>query len=332
MLQTYRINQNVGTYINGNYSVSVDSWGTKTKRALRVGEPFMPVHPDSIDLKITNSCSWGCPFCHENSVPGGKSFDWDRTTAFLEELPKVGIEVAVGGGDILDDWETTWKFIGWLKKNKFLPRITLSYKDYEKYEDLRRAQGEYTLDKDDPRKDLCELMNEITKGVSIMKYEEDPLPEKYAFFRSAPIVYHVIIGVLPPGDLLKMYEARGKYKRILVLGYKSFGRAQGTGVPRKVLQEWRDMVRTLIERSKAYYTPSSTIGFDNLAIEQLGLRDVFTDEEWDLLYQGDEFTSSMFVDAVEETVAPTSRTPKEQRIPWNECGGILKYFKDEHNR
>ena len=57
----------IGTYINGNYFVQSDWTGTKVKRTLRVGEDFNPDFPDSIDLKITNSCSHACPFCHEDS-------------------------------------------------------------------------------------------------------------------------------------------------------------------------------------------------------------------------------------------------------------------------
>ena len=60
-------------YLNGNYVVYWKG-DTLIKRALRVGEDLISEFPDSIDLKVTNKCSWGCDFCHESSNPGGKCF------------------------------------------------------------------------------------------------------------------------------------------------------------------------------------------------------------------------------------------------------------------
>lgn len=319
-----------GTYINGNYFVHGDSFGTRYKIALRLGEEFKPLFPDSIDLKITNACRWGCPFCHESSVPGGKSYDFERTTAFLGDLPKVGIEVAMGGGSLLEDLESTDRLYRWLKENSFLPRITLSYHDYEANQDTLKAASEWAIDKEDhERKKLAEYLTEVTRGVSIYKYEEDPLPEKYIFFLSHPVVYHVIIGVLPAQDFLKMYEDKRKYERILILGFKSFGRALGQEPGE--LEEWRDIISHIVKRNKVYLEKGDKVlGFDNLAIEQLGLGELLEPGEWELYYQGNEFTSSMYVDAVEETVAPTSRTPYQERVPWSKCGGILKYYEQNH--
>lgn len=73
---------------------------------------------------------------------------------------------------------------------------------------------------------------------------------------------------------------------------------------------------------------SATIGFDNLAIEQLGVRDCITEADWKRMYMGDEFTHTMYVDAVSEIFAPTSRD--SFRVSWNDMK-ILEFFNTYKN-
>ena len=73
-------------YLNGNYIVISPSYNNFTikKRALRINEELKADFPDSIDLKISNRCSIGCKYCHENSIPTGDIFDFDKWMAFLD--------------------------------------------------------------------------------------------------------------------------------------------------------------------------------------------------------------------------------------------------------
>ena len=96
------ISDNTIRYINGNYLTRLHYDGTREKRVLRVGENFEPSFPDSIDLKITNKCLLGCSFCHEASNPSGKTANWSSLKKVLDQLPKVGIELAIGGGDVFE--------------------------------------------------------------------------------------------------------------------------------------------------------------------------------------------------------------------------------------
>ena len=38
----------------------------------------------------------------------------------------------------------------------------------------------------------------------------------------------------------------------------------------------------------------------------------------------------MYIDAVEETFAPTSRSPLEERVKWCDTGSVVEYFKNNH--
>ena len=60
------------SYMNGNTLVTIYEDGTKVREY--DGTP-VPVHPESMDVKITNACDAGCRYCHEKSVPSGKHAD-----------------------------------------------------------------------------------------------------------------------------------------------------------------------------------------------------------------------------------------------------------------
>ena len=288
-------------YINGNYYVTLDDiTGTKTYRGLRIGEEFISNFPDSIDLKITNKCSIGCPYCHESSVGSGKSFNLERTIDVLDTLPKVGIELAIGGGDILEDSvvDDCYRLCSWAINNNFFPRLTVNSKSLALKNELNNYM-KYLQD-----------MNSI--GISIDHYERSFIEKEELYFKTR--VYHIIAGIFPPEDIKKLIDSGSS---ILVLGYKDWGRAKGIP-PKYDLNDWgKELKKNL------YYNSRYTIGFDNLAIEQLGIRDCMSEKSWKNFYMGNEFTHTMYMDAVSEIFAPTSRDPF--RVSWNDMS-ILEFF------
>lgn len=306
-------------YLNGNYYVKLYGNGTKIYRALRVGEELVSSFPDSIDLKITDKCMIGCPFCHESSSPSGKEFDLDKTIAILDTLPKVGIEVAIGGGDVLEvDCEKFYKFYSWLENNKFVPRITVNIKSLEKkYNDANKEQ--YYLF---PNLDLISS----GFGISISEFNNHVIELvdnciEITLSRGG-IVFHVIAGIIPLEDLEDLLESS---RNVLILGYKSWGRGEKFNPPIS-LKETGDLIKRFIYKTRLRRGLERSVGFDNLAIEQLGIKDSFTDTEWESMYMGDEFTHTMYIDAVKEEFAPTSRDP--HRESWNKYpGGVLEYFQ-----
>lgn len=50
----------ISTYLNGNTTVTIEKDGTKTREYDNVPSPL---HPESIDVKITNYCDMGCNYC-----------------------------------------------------------------------------------------------------------------------------------------------------------------------------------------------------------------------------------------------------------------------------
>lgn len=319
------------TYLNGNYIVKSYAWGTKIYESLRIGEDLISEFPDSIDLKITNVCDIGCPFCHESSGPTGKSFDLGKTIKLLDGLPKVGIEIAIGGGDVLNPGvvEDTIELIKWLERNKFLPRITINMKTIDK---IRKEQGGgfFSL----LGNHTVRTYLNIPLGVSISEFNEERLKDfenNCEELISNIVVYHVITGIIPPNDLEELILSK---RRVLILGYKTWGRGENNPPPLEKIEDTGEVVRRLIKKARGSVAVEDLdymLGFDNLALEQLRIQEVLTKKEWDMYYMGDEFTHSMYVDAVNEEFAPTSRDP--ERKSWNDYqGGIVEYFKTEKRK
>ena len=59
----------LGEYQNGNYKVTIFDDGTKIRET--DDDKFISEFPECMDVKITNYCDMGCPYCHENSTTNG---------------------------------------------------------------------------------------------------------------------------------------------------------------------------------------------------------------------------------------------------------------------
>lgn len=143
-------------------------------------------------------------------------------------------------------------------------------------------------------------------GVSVVSPHLDPI--RPLLLESNNIVYHVIAGVNSP-IILDYLETLGSPK-VLVLGYKTFGRGVdflNPGVPSKITEWYRAIRRKWGQMH---------LSFDNLAIEQLRIQRLFTEDEWDQFYMGDDGQFTMYIDAVEQTFARTSRS--QHRVPFNQ--------------
>lgn len=316
-IEPYLLNKMFG-YINGNYIVKGMGY-SRVKESLRVGEELKADFPDSIDLKITNKCSIGCKFCHENSSLEGKSFDFKRTTSILSELPsKVKIEIALGGGDLLENPQETYDLIKWLNNRGYCVNGTFNIKSLEP----NRIQNNIGLKKKIIL-DLNAIGISVTKALDIN--EENNLSLIFPSF--SRLVFHVILGVIPPSDFKKLLD---NDKRVLLLGYKTVGRGE-TFIPNLSetdLGEYKRIIKEYIRKPRNRYRTGS-LGFDNLAVKQLDMKDIVDSKTWKYFFLGEDFTSSMYIDAVSEQYAPTSYSDKSDRVGWNEMG-LLEYFKTYH--
>ena len=261
-------------YTNGNTTVTIENDGTKVREWDGMA---VPKHPESIDLKITDYCDLGCAYCHESSTVAGRHASIASIEHVIDGLP-AGVEIAVGGGDPLSHPELI-EVLQAMRNKGLIPNITINQGHVLRNRDL-----------------ITKLIDDglvYGVGVSITSRNEEALD--FVAERTPNLVIHIIAGV-HDSSILK------RDAKFLVLGYKQFGRgveaySESVG---KSIQKWRMML--------PLYLGYRHLSFDNLAIEQLRLRKMLPPSAWEKFYMGDDFTFTMYADAVKREYAPTSRS------------------------
>lgn len=289
-------------YTNGNVKVAILEDGTKIREYENA--PLI-VHPESMDIKITNYCDLGCSYCHELSTTSGKHCDVDVLidTLVKANMPK-GIELALGGGNPLAH-PNIFELLKSLKTLGFICNITINQNHLERY-----------------LSDIELLINlDLVKGIGISLQDVNNLDSiKHIQTLSNNVVIHTIAGVNKVNDI-SVLLANLPYTKVLVLGYKEFGRGvtyynSNKPIIYANIQEWYKYLPR--------YFGECIVSFDNLAIEQLNVKRYFTKEGWDKFYMGDDFTFTMYIDAVNQEYAPTSRSG--ERVSFKNKS-LLEYFK-----
>lgn len=293
--------EQIAKYINGDYTFTLHSDGTLV-RETDVENPKV-VHPSSIDIKITNYCDLGCLYCHESSTTSGTHADLNKLLDVISELPS-GVELAIGGGNPLSHPNLV-PFLQELKKRGLIANITINQGHLKTYQDMI----------------VYLIKDELVKGVGISITNNNFNYVKPLLEITDNIVYHLIAGVNKVEIVEKLIEL-GKCK-ILLLGYKLFG----FGVKYHSLEVDYELKKWYKELPKLI--GKCTLSFDNLAIEQLKVKRLFTHDGWNKFYMGNDFCFTMYVDAVKQEYAPTSRSNK--RKSFSEYS-LIDYFSIEREK
>lgn len=276
----------LGRYKNGNYITTILGDGTRIRETN--DDEFIPDHAENMDIKITNACSAGCPFCHEGSTKDGKHGNI-LNEKFVDTLYPFQ-EVAIGGGNVLEHPDLI-PFLEKLRDLKVITNITLNQVHFEQNLEL--------VDKMINEKLIYGL------GVSLV----NPTQEFIENVKRYPnVVIHVINGVLKPSDVQIM---KNNDLKMLILGYKHLRRGN----------EYFDFEREKIEKNQQWLYENlqdilnkfKVVSFDNLAIEQLNVKRLISDAEWNEFYQGDDGTSTYYIDMVERKFAKSSTAPFDKR-------------------
>jgi MoaA/NifB/PqqE/SkfB family radical SAM enzyme len=294
------------SYKNGDYDCSIYEDGTLVKQSGVLNPNFD--FPVSSDIKITNYCGLAnfCSYCHEESNTKGKHADLIRLMDVLDELPP-GIELAIGGGNPLDHPDLK-EFLKNCKQKGFICNLTVNQLHLKKH---------YYF--------IWDLINnDLIKGLGISYRKEFLNKQEISFSEYRHSVIHLINGI----DDYKCIDDLMKigYNKFLVLGYKQFG--NGVEHYNKFSSEIEEKIKKWYMFIPKYFG-KCLVSFDNLAIEQLNIKRFFTEEGWNMFYQGDDFSLSMYIDAVEQKFAPTSRS--SERKSFNDYS-LKRYFQKYRNK
>lgn len=285
----------LGMYRNNNYTVTMMSDGTKVR--VGIDGDFEPVFPESIDIKISDRCDRRCAMCHEGSTPRGKLADLNHP--ILETLHPY-TELAIGGGNPLEHPGLV-EFLVRMKKQKVICNMTVH---------LDHFCEEYNLIRTLSDKGLIHGL-----GVSVNRQVD---LEEIDLLKSIPhVVLHVIAGVVTDIALLSISNWGFD---VLILGYKDFGR----GIS---FHDTTPFVDKNIEYMQNHIACISNmfnhVSFDNIAISQLNIKSMLTNEDWNKLYMGDDGQFTMYIDLVKNEYAVSS-VSKRKAIP--ECSTIDSLF------
>lgn len=297
----------IGSYVNGNYTTTIYNDGTRIRETEE--DEFIPAFAENCDIKITDSCNMGCSFCHEGSTPDGKHGDI-LNPKFLSTFHPYQ-EIAVGGGSVFEHPDLI-PFLENLKNQKVIANITVHQVHFmQNLELIKKLQEEKLV---------------YGVGVSLSAPTEDLIKA----LNSVPnTVCHVINGIFNE-KVAEMMADKGL--KVLVLGYKELRRGNEYITAHDEIvasnKKWLyNNLKKLLKRFKL-------ISFDNLAIEQLCVKRLLSDEEWESFYQGDDGTSTFYIDAIEQKFSQSSTAPFEKRYDIGELGmdEMFKIITDEYRK
>lgn len=279
----------LGHYQNRNYHTWICSDGTKIRVAKE--DEFKPDFAENMDIKICDRCDMGCPYCHEGSTPDGKLGDI-LNEKFIDTLHPYQ-EVALGGGNVLEH-PSLVPFLKKLKKRKVIANITLNQKHF--------------LDNLSFVKSLVEHKLVYGIGVSL----SDVTPGLIEAAKSIPnVVIHTIVGIITEKEI---DELSGHGLKILFLGYKTIRRGLNffeheTNLLFSRKNNLKNKLPILL-RSSEYF---NVVSFDNLALSQLEVYKLLSEEEWEQFYAGDDGSHTFYIDMVERKFAKSSTAPFDRR-------------------
>lgn len=274
-------------YKNGNYLVRFNlSDGTKER--LTKEDDFIPAFAENCDCKITDCCDGGCAWCYEGCTPNGKHGDI-LNYSFLDTLHPY-TELAINGNDL--SHPDLIPFLEKLKEKCVVANMTVNQIHFERHFDFI--------------KQLIDGNLIFGLGISLRKATDD-FVNKVKTFPNA--VIHVINGLFDETDYSVL---KNNDLKLLILGYKMLRR----GVDwydvdaKNILQKQQWLYNNLDELLKHFYV----VSFDNLALEQLNVKRLMSQKEWDEFYMGNDAEYTFYLDLVEGTFAGNSLSQKKYPI------------------
>ena len=271
----------IATYKNGNTYTTIYDDGTKTH--FTKDDEFKFDFPESHDISISQCCDNGCEWCYYGCSPTGKHGKLTGWKFFDSMRPYT--EIAINLQSPLNPELIV--FLKEMRERNIIVNVTINQNHF--MDDSMLALI-YHLEKHGLIKGI---------GVSLTNPTQDDFIETVKEFPNT--VIHVIAGVTPWEDIQYLM---GHGLKLLILGYKKTGRGKkyydGLFIP--IITQMKYLEGGLDEVINGF----KVVSFDNLAIEQLHIKDRLSDKEWEMFYGGDDGTVTFFIDLVKGVFARNS--------------------------
>jgi hypothetical protein len=239
-------------------------------------------------------------------MPNGKHGDL-LSYSFLDTLHPY-TELAINGNDM--DHPQLLEFLDKLKERKVFANITVNQNQFmNNLEMIKRLVEEKLV---------------YGVGVSFNHYD-DKFIEEFRQLKNG--VLHVINGIVKVDD---MKQLSNKDIKILILGYKNVRRGStylndNNDTITKNQDELFNNLETVI-KEKWF----NVVSFDNLAITQLDVKRLLSEEDWKEFYMGDDGKFTFYIDMVEGEFSRNScSVSKRHKIENKSIDEMFKIIQDE---
>lgn len=271
-------------YDNGNAHVKLYDDGTR--EITTEDDGFNYAKPLNIDVNCSNRCLRGCKFCYNGSTPDGDNAPIENF-AFLDSMIP-GTEVSLSTGSLKEFPEFS-TILYMCKEKGVVANATFNQDEFvENFDLIKNWQDKGYL-----------------HGIGVSySHADQRLAE--AMKRIDNAVLHVINGVFVK-EHANWIIKNIKDPKVLILGYKT----RGFGI------EYYYHFKSMIEKKQKWLYDNLeylmhhlyVISFDNKALEQLDVKRLLSDDEWETFYQGSDNNGeagSMYIDAVTGKFAKNS--------------------------
>lgn len=279
-------------YKNGNYIVLINDV-TGTKIRYNNEDELIPHRPESMDITISKYCEVSCPFCYAGCSKDGKHADI-MTHSFIDNLEPY-TELALNGNEPLHP--DLVPFLNKCRKLKLIPSLTVNQNTFMKNVDLLKKLSD----------------NKLIYGLGVsLTNPSDKFIEAVKRFPNA--VIHTIAGITEKNEYMALAH---KGLKILVLGYKMVGRGKdwheydGDGIVMRINGLKSDIGKMIDENW------FDVVSFDNLALEQLDIKSLMSEDEWSKFYCGDDGQYTFYVDLVEKKFYKNSMSTNGHKLTDN---------------
>lgn len=298
-------------------------WPTKRGGGELHEVPDKASGPELVDVKITDYCGFGCAFCYQGSTEEGKHASKNYMYDVARTLGKMGVfEAALGGGEPTKHPDFL-EILRYFHSNGVIPNFTTknpAWLDRDDAPEIASLIGSWAYSPSTVA-DLGRLRLKIKKLEKKLPQARTGAEQLVRRRLTHPTI-HLVLGTLGELKYRRMLGVCHKFSwPVTLLGYKTTGR--GGEFPPKNYSWWLDAARD----SRA------TIGVDTV---------VAADYEEQILKAGvpkylfttKEGKFSMYIDAVEKKLGPSSFCPAEQTVDVSKVsdykldGAILKAFKE----
>ena len=271
----------LATYKNGNTYTTIYEDGTKTH--FTMDDDFEFAFPESHDISVSQCCDNGCAWCYYGCSPTGKHGKLDGWKFFDTMRPYT--EIAI---NFQRPWHPDlYTFLYHMRNRSIFVNVTINQNHF------MSDEGKVLIT-DLVEKDLVKGI-----GISLTNSFQNGFIEEVKKYPNA--VIHVIAGITKPEDIEYLM---GHELKVLILGYKDIGRGGDYHIDNYSsigcnMRWFEHHLDDMIDGFKV-------VSFDNLAIEQLHVKDKLSKDEWDMFYGGDDGTLTFFIDLVKGVFARNS--------------------------